>query len=347
MVHDDENGDKLYEHELIIVDPGQTPVRIDRFLFDRYGQVSRNKIQNAIRAEAITVNDGVVKPNYKVRPGDQVSVVFPRSRSDEGIVPEEIPLDVIYEDDDVLVVNKAAGMVVHPGVGAHTGTLVNALAFYLGPGVLPVMAGNPEDRLGIVHRIDKDTSGLLVVAKNDYAMTHLAKQFFRHEIDRKYMALVWGAPEPASGTITGHIGRHLKNRLMMTVFPEGEQGKHAITHYSTVEDLYYVSLVECRLETGRTHQIRVHMQYIGHPIFNDERYGGNRIVKGTVFTKYRQFVENCFALMPRHALHAHTLGFIHPGKGKKMHFEQPVPEDFMAVVEKWRHYRKYVEIEKE
>jgi 23S rRNA pseudouridine1911/1915/1917 synthase len=337
------HGDALYDHEVISVDPGQTPIRIDRFLFDRYGHISRNKIQNDIRAEAITVNDKGVKPNYKVRPRDEISLLFPTSQAQDGIVPEDIPLDIKYEDADVLVLQKPAGMVVHPGVGVHSGTLVNALAYYLGAKDLPVMPGNSEDRLGLVHRIDKDTSGLLVVAKNEYAMTHLAKQFFRHEIDRKYIALVWGTPDPEEGTISGHIGRHARNRLQMTVYPEGDQGKHAITHYKLLEDLYYVSLVECKLETGRTHQIRVHMQYIGHPVFNDERYGGNRILKGTVFTKYKQFVENCFALIPRHALHAHTLGFVHPTSGKHLLFEQEPPEDFMAALEKWRKYRQYLD----
>lgn len=335
-------GEPLYEHHLIAIDPGQTPVRIDKFLFDRYGYVSRNKIQNAIRAEAITVNDNPIKPNYKVRPGDEVSILFPRSNINEGIVPENIPLDIIYEDDDILIVNKPAGMVVHPGVGVHSGTLVNALAYYLAGGTIPVLPGNSDDRLGLVHRIDKDTSGLLVIAKNEFAMTHLAKQFFKHEIERKYHALVWGAPDPVGGTVTGHIGRDIKNRLQMAVFPEGDQGKHAVTHYNTLEDLYYVCLVECQLETGRTHQIRVHMKYIHHPVFNDERYGGDQIRKGTVFTKYKQFVENCFKMMPRHALHAKTLGFIHPGTGKKVVFESPLPEDFQSVLDKWRHYRKYV-----
>jgi len=336
------HGDALYEHEEIVVDPGQTPVRIDRFLFDRYGHVSRNKIQNAIRAEAITVNDKAIKPNYKVRPGDEISLVFPKTHVNEGIVPENIPLDIVYEDSDLLVVHKPSGMVVHPGVGVRSGTLVNALAFYLADRDLPVMPGNSDDRLGLVHRIDKDTSGLLVVAKNEFSMTHLARQFFRHEIDRKYVALVWGTPDPEAGTITGNIGRHVKNRLQMAVFPEGELGKHAVTHYQVLEDLYYVSLVECRLETGRTHQIRVHMQYIGHPVFNDERYGGNRILKGTVFTKYKQFVENCFGLIPRHALHAKTLGFIHPTTGKQMLFESDPPEDFQSALEKWRKYRQYL-----
>lgn len=342
MSEDQHLQESLYDHHEIAVDPGQSPVRIDRFLFDRYGHVSRNKIQNAIRAEAITVNTRTIKPNYKVRPNDLISIVFPRTHIDEGIIPEDIPLDIVYEDEDVLVINKPAGMVVHPGVGVHSGTLVNALAYYLTGSTLPVMPGNSEDRLGLVHRIDKDTSGLLVTAKNDFAMTHLAKQFFHHQIDRKYRALVWGVPDPAESTISGHIGRHLRDRLQMAVFREGEQGKHAVTHYTVIEDLYYVSLVECRLETGRTHQIRVHMEYIGHPVFNDGRYGGDRIRKGTVFTKYRQFVENCFKLMPRHALHAHTLGFIHPVSGKHLQFESPMPEDFRAVLEKWRHYRQFV-----
>lgn len=337
---DGERQEPLFVRHEIVVDPGQGLLRIDKFLDDRLERVSRNKIQNAIRAEAITVNGAVVKPNYKVKPGDLISVLWPRHpyHSDE-VRAEDIPLDIIYEDGDVLIVNKAPGMVVHPGVGNHTGTLVNALAFHLRKqDNIPVMEGNPDDRAGLVHRIDKDTSGLLVVAKNDYAMSHLARQFFNHSIRREYVALVWGSPDPPEGTIDVNIGRHPRHRMKQAAFREGEDGKEAITHYETLEDLYYVSLVKCTLETGRTHQIRVHMQTIGHPVFNDAKYGGDRIMKGTVFSKYKQFVQNCFDLLPRHALHARTLGFVHPSTGEQMFFESKLPEDMANIVEKWRHY---------
>ena len=336
----DQQGSSLFSKTEVLVDPGQSPIRIDKFLDDRLERVSRNKIQNAIRAGAIKVNGEEVKPNYKVRPEDKITVIWPKHpyHSDE-VVAEEIPLRIIYEDDDILIVDKPPGMVVHPGVGNYTGTLVNALAFYLrNEGDIPVMDGNANDRAGLVHRIDKDTSGLLVIAKNDFAMSHLAKQFFDHAIHRKYVALVWGSPDPAEGTIDVPVGRHPRNRLQQFAFADGSDGKRAVTHYKIVEDLYYVSLVECQLETGRTHQIRVHMKHIGNPVFNDVRYGGDRIVKGTVFTKYKQFVQNCFDLIPRQALHARTLGFIHPGTGKEMYFESPLPEDMSEVLDKWRNY---------
>ncbi|MDX1478709.1 MAG: RluA family pseudouridine synthase [Saprospiraceae bacterium] len=339
MIDFEDYDEDLYDEHWITTDPGQGPVRLDKFLGDRMHGVSRNKIQNAIHAGAIQVNDEQVKPNYKVRPADRIRVLMPRKvEGTDEVQPENLPLDILYEDDDVLIVNKAPGMVVHPGIGNRSGTLVNALAYYLRSRDLPVMDGNPEDRPGLVHRIDKDTSGLLVIAKNDFAMTHLARQFFDHTIERTYVSLVWGAPEPPEGTIEGHIGRHPRQRLLMTVFPEGDEGKEAITHFRVLEDLYYVSLIECRLETGRTHQIRVHMKHLGHPVFNDERYGGDRIMKGTVFTKYKQFVQNCFELIRRHALHAKSLGFVHPRTGERLQFESPLPEDMQQVLGKWRSY---------
>jgi 23S rRNA pseudouridine1911/1915/1917 synthase len=336
---EDRDEDAFYEHQTIIADPKQSALRIDKFLLDRIERISRNKIQQAIRVGAIQVNGGHIKPNYKIRPGDKISLILPKPALDEiGLAPEEIPLSIIYEDEDLMVINKQAGLVVHPGVGNWTGTMVNGLIYYLQHTALPLMEGNPIDRPGIVHRIDKNTSGLLVVAKNDYAMTHLAKQFFNHTIERKYLALVWGQPENESGTITGHVGRHPRHRFQMTVFKEGEAGKHAVTHYKVKEGMYYVSLVECWLETGRTHQIRVHMKHLGHPLFNDERYGGDQIVKGTVFQKYRQFVTNCFKLFPRHALHATSLGFMHPRTNENIQFSIDPPEDFYQVLEKWRKY---------
>jgi len=329
----------FFEDKQIIVDPGQSAIRLDKFLGDRLENVSRNKIQIALKAEAITVNKKPCKSNYKVRPGDLIDVIIPKFQDPTAQVqPEDIPLQIEYEDEDILIVNKEWGMVVHPGIGNYSGTLVNALTFYLQKDDMPVMEGNTPERPGLVHRIDKDTSGLLVIAKNDFAMTHLAKQFFDHTIERKYVALVWGAPEPVAGTIDANIGRHPRYRLQQTVFEEEDEGKTAITHYETIEDLYYVSLVRCQLETGRTHQIRVHMKHIGNPIFNDARYDGDRIRKGTVFTKYKQFVHNCFDLIPRQALHAQTLGFIHPRTGKKVYFESPLPDDMHSVLEKWRHY---------
>jgi 23S rRNA pseudouridine1911/1915/1917 synthase len=334
-----EPSDEWYEHFSVKVDPGQTPVRIDKFVFDKMEQTSRNRIQNAIKAGAILVNDKLVKSNYKVRPNDYIKVILPKPPEDQfEITPENIPLDIRYEDDDLLVVYKAPGMVVHPGVGNYSGTLVNALAYYFKQTDLPILEGNRLDRPGLVHRIDKNTSGLLVIAKTDFAMTHLASQFFDHSIEREYMALVWGNFDDAKGTIEGNIGRHPRERKKMCVFENGEEGKHAVTHYELLEDLYYVSLVKCNLETGRTHQIRVHMSHIGHPIFNDDRYGGDRVVKGTVFSKYKQFVANCFDMLPRHALHARSLGFIHPRTKEFMKFEAEAPEDFQATLNKWRSY---------
>lgn len=329
----------------IKVDPKQSLRRIDHFLMDRLEGTSRNKIQQAIKDGRVTVDGEEIKPNYKVRPDELIEVSMHKSRvPGEGVQAEEIPLDIVYEDEAVLVVNKPSGMVVHPGVGNFEGTLVNAVKFHLKNQDLPVMPGNLNDRPGLVHRIDKDTSGLLVLAKTEESMTHLAKQFFDHNIHRKYLALVWGEPDPTSGIINAPIGRHPKNRLMNTVLEEDEGGKPAITHYETLISLYYVSLLACRLETGRTHQIRVHMKHIGHTLFNDARYGGDRILKGTVFSKYRKFVENCFEVMPRQGLHAAELGFIHPTTEKEMNFTSDLPDDMAACLDKWE---KYVNSRKE
>jgi 23S rRNA pseudouridine1911/1915/1917 synthase len=334
-----EPSDELFVHQRIICDPKQTAIRIDKFLMDRLEKVSRNRVQNAIKIGCILVNDKPIKSNYKVRPQDEISLVLPSNPADETpLLPENIPLHIVYEDDDVLVLDKPPGLVVHPGVGNSTGTLVNALLYYMQQKNLPLLQGNRDDRPGLVHRIDKDTSGLLLIAKTDYAMTHLAKQFFDHTITREYVALVWGDVTEPSGTVDVNIGRHEKDRLIMFPFPEGDQGKNAITHYEVLENLYYVTLVKCHLETGRTHQIRVHMKYLGHPLFNDERYGGNKILKGTVYSKYKQFVDNCFDILPRQALHAKSLGFIHPVSGEYMLFESALPDDFQAVLTKWRGY---------
>jgi 23S rRNA pseudouridine1911/1915/1917 synthase len=339
MLEDDLQDDELFDRQSYIVDPGQQPLRIDKFLMDRLWKVSRSKIQNSINAGSIKVNQGLIKPNYKVRPGDEIELLIPRISVDEiKLEGEDLPLDIVYEDDDLLVINKAAGMVVHPGVGNRTATLVNALIYHLEHRELPVLEGNPEDRPGLVHRIDKNTSGLLVIAKNEYTLGHLARQFYEHTTERTYLALVWGQPEPPSGTITGYIGRDPKDRTRHRVFDEGESGKLAITHYKTIEPMYYVSLLECNLETGRTHQIRVHLSYLGHPLFGDDKYGGQQIVKGTIFQKYRQFVQNCFTLMPHQALHAQTLGFKHPKSGAYLRFSVPPPPAFEQVIEKWRNY---------
>lgn len=344
----DHEGPTLYEHHRIVVDPKQGSVRLDKFLFDRIPNISRNKIQRAINAGSVLVDDQAVKPNYKIRPREVITISLDRPpREDSPIAPENIPLDIRYEDEDLLVVHKPAGMVVHPGIGVHSGTLVNALAYHLQNSELPVMPGNLANRPGLVHRIDKHTTGLLVIAKTEMAMTHLAQQFFEHSIERKYLALVWSEPEADEGTVVGNIGRHPTLRTLMYVFSEGEDGKPAVTHYKVLERLYYVSLIECQLETGRTHQIRVHLKYHGHPLFNDPKYGGNTIRKGTVYTKYRQFVENCFKVMPRQALHAKSLGFIHPRTGEEMYFEAPLPEDFAAVMERWRHYVHHRKTQKE
>jgi 23S rRNA pseudouridine1911/1915/1917 synthase len=318
-----------------VADKKQGLLRLDKFLFNRLEAVSRNKIQVAVRAGNVQVNNHAVKPNYRVKPGDLITVVLPYPHHEFELIPEDIPLNILYEDEHLLVVNKAAGMVVHPGHGNYTGTLVNALAWHLRDLAL---FRSGEMRPGLVHRIDKDTSGILVVAKSEIALNRLAKQFFDRTTKRTYQAVVWGSFEEEDGTIIGHIGRCMKDRLKMQVFPEGDQGKPAITHYRQLEKLGYVSLVECRLETGRTHQIRVHMEYIKHPIFNDEKYGGDKILRGTVFAKYRQFVENCFLEIPRHALHAKSLGFKHPESNKDMFFDSELPADMTNLVNRWRNY---------
>ena len=335
----EELSDDFQISHRILIDPKQDPLRIDKFLMDRMKNVSRNRLQNAIRAASVLVNDKAVKPNYKIRPHDEIVVVVPKLPEEHGSVkPEDIPINIMFEDEDVLIVNKEAGMVVHPGIGNYTGTLVNALAYHYGQHDLPVMKGNLGDRIGLVHRIDKNTTGLLVVAKTEFAMSHLAKQFFDHTIRRKYQAIVWGQPEPEEGTINVHIGRHPRNRVLQHAFPDSLEGKEAITHYKLIEGLYYVSLLECELETGRTHQIRVHMKHVGHPLFSDDKYGGDRVVKGTVFSKYRQFVENCFKALPRQALHAKSLGFTHPRTGEEVYFESELPSDMAECLETWRKY---------
>lgn len=326
----------FHEHYNFTASPGQEPLRIDKFLMNFIEFATRNKIQQAAKEGHIWVNNVPVKQNYKVKPGDVVRVMFSHPPHESLLVPEDIPLNVIYEDESLLVVNKEAGMVVHPGHGNYSGTLINALLHHTKN--LPL---NSDDRPGLVHRIDKDTSGLLVVAKTERSMTLLSKQFADKTSKREYIALVWGQVESESGTIEGHIGRHPKNRLLMEVFPDGSQGKEAITHYQVLERLGYVTLVSCQLETGRTHQIRAHFKHIGHPLFNDERYGGHRILKGTTFTKYKQFVDNTFKMLPRQALHAKTLGFIHPLTGKEMHFTSEIPEDMRLCIDKWRDYSKH------
>jgi 23S rRNA pseudouridine1911/1915/1917 synthase len=334
---------ELYEHFRFVVDKGQGLLRIDKFLTSKVENASRNKVQLAARAGNILVNDQPVKPNYRVKPYDVISVVMAHPPREIEIIPENIPLNVLYEDDHIVVIDKQAGLVVHPGYGNYTGTLVNALVYHFGN--LPTQ-NNEEIKPGLVHRLDKNTSGVMLVAKTELAQTRLAKMFFDRDIDRIYNALVWGDIEE-EGTITGHIGRSLKNRKVMDVFVDGKFGKHAVTHYKPLEQFGYVSFIECRLETGRTHQIRAHLKHIGQPLFNDETYGGNRILKGTTFTKYKQFVNNCFALMPRHALHAKTLGFKHPITNKPMHFESLLPDDFVQVLEKWRSYSSYKSLQEE
>lgn len=330
-------SEELYEKLLITIDKGQEPLRIDKFLMSRIEGATRNKIQQAIDNEMVLVNEKPIKSNYKVKPHDKVVVYDNRSPESSDIVPEDMPLDIVYEDESILIINKPAGMVVHPGSGNPNGTLVNGVAYYLKQ-QNPDLDENELPRFGMVHRIDKNTSGLLVLAKTAKAMTSLAKQFFNHTVHRRYIALVWGDFEKEEGTIIAHVGRHLRFRKLFTAYPDGDHGKDAITHYRVLERFNYVTLVECRLETGRTHQIRVHMQLIGHPLFNDDFYGGDRIVKGTVFTKYKQFVDNCFEICQRQALHARELGFTHPATGKPVHFESPLPPDMEQVIEKWRKY---------
>ncbi len=337
FVFEDETQE-LYEHHRIISDPKQKPLRIDKFLVNRLESTSRNKIQSAADAGSILVNGKSVKSNYKVKPNDIVTIVLSKPPREIELIPEDIPLNVIYEDEHLIVINKEAGMVVHPGFGNYTGTLVNALAFKLRD-TSPLFKEGSE-RPGIVHRIDKNTSGIIVVAKTDIAISHLGKQFFDHTTDRTYIALVWGSfkDDELKGTIKGNIGRSLKDRLQMDVFENGEFGKHAVTHYKVIQNIGYVSLIECKLETGRTHQIRVHLKHIGHPLFNDERYGGDSILRGTTFTKYKQFVNNCFKMLPRHALHAKSLGFTHPVTGERLYFESELPYDMESTIEKWNGY---------
>lgn len=334
-----EVDDSFYLHRTVVVDPGQQPLRIDKYLMDRLEKVSRNRIQTGIKQGAILVNEKQVKSNHIVKPLQEISILLPEPpREGFEVIPEDIPLEIVYEDDDLLIVNKKAGMVVHPGTGNFSGTLVNALAFHIGTKDKPILEGNPNNRPYLVHRIDKDTSGLLVVAKTELAMSELAKQFFDHTIERKYQAIIWGSFDEETGTITGHIGRSPKDRRVMKVFPDGDFGKDATTHYKVLQDLYYVSLIECQLETGRTHQIRVHMKHKSRPIFSDARYGGDKIVKGTVFSKYKQFVFNTFKEIPRQALHAKSLGFVHPRTGEKVYFESELPDDMKAALDRWTKY---------
>lgn len=326
---------ELFEHFRIVIDKGQTPIRIDKFLSEKLANATRNKVQQAIDAGAILVNGNPTKANYKIKPLDDIKVMLAKPPRESEVHSENIPLDIIYEDQYLLIVNKPPGMVVHPAHGNWSGTLVNGLVYYFEN--LPEMKGN-TGRPGLVHRIDKDTSGLLVIAKTEEAMTNLAAQFFHHTIDRTYLALIWGEPDEDKGTILGNVGRSVKNRKVMDVYPDGDQGKHAVTHWKVLKRLRYVSLVQCNLETGRTHQIRAHMKYLGHPLFNDAMYGGDKIRKGTQFSKYKTFVQNCFDLMPRQALHAMSLGFVHPITQERVYFEVSLPKDFQSVLEKWESY---------
>jgi len=334
--------DELFEHFRFEVPKGQALLRIDKYLMNLIQNATRNKIQNAATEGNIFVNDIPVKSNYKVKPFDVVTVMLTHPPFENHILPEDLPLNIVYEDDALLLINKEPGMVVHPGHGNYTGTLVNALAHHFDN--LPM---NSSERPGLVHRIDKDTSGLLVVAKTEAAMTHLAKQFESKTSEREYIALVWGNVADEAGTIEGNLARHLKDRMQMAVFADPEIGKPAITHYKVLERFGYVTLISCKLETGRTHQIRAHMKHIGHPLFNDERYGGHLILKGTTFTKYKQFIENCFKALPRQALHAKTLGFVHPNTGEMMRFDTELPQDFQDCIEKWRNYGKTHNMEEE
>ncbi len=326
---------ELFEHHHIIADPGQEPLRIDKFLMDRIPNTTRNKLQQAAKDGFIWVNKQTVKPNYKVKGGDDITIRMPYPVREIELIPEDIPIEIAYEDDQLLVVNKPMNMVVHPGYGNYTGTLVNALVYHF-----ENLPNRPDfaDRPGIVHRLDKNTTGLLLVAKTEHALSHLAQQFMDRTTDRKYYALVWGDVKEDEGKIEGHIGRSLKNRKVMDVFPDGDYGKHAITNYRVLHRFGYTTLVECKLETGRTHQIRVHMKYIGHPLFNDNEYGGDKILKGTTFTKYKQFIQNCFKILPRQALHAKSLGFTHPTTGERHHYESELPEDFSEILKKWESY---------
>lgn len=334
-----ESSDELYERFQFTADKGQEPYRIDKFLMNRIEGATRNKLQQAINAGLVLVNGAAVKQNYKIKALDQVIVYSDMSPESTDVVPENIPLNIVHEDDDIIIINKPAGLVVHPGSGNYRGTLLNGIAYHLQE-KNPAVTEQSLPRFGLVHRIDKNTSGLLVLAKTDKAMRQLAKQFYDHTVKRQYLALVWGNVEKDAGTIVAHVGRNLRFRKLFEAYPEGDHGKEAITHYKVVERFNYVTLVQCVLETGRTHQIRVHMKHTGHPLFNDDFYGGDKIVKGTVFSKYKQFVDNCFAVCPRQALHARTLGFVHPSTGKEIFFESELPNDMATVIEKWRDYTK-------
>lgn len=334
-----ETGDELYERMTIIVDKGQEPMRLDKFITQRIEGASRNKVQQAIETGRVLINNKKVQANHRIKPGDEIIVYSDKETQGEEIVPEDIPLDIVYEDEAVMIINKPVGLVVHPASGNYSGTLINGVAYHL-------LQQNSEitqtelPRFGLVHRIDKNTSGLMVLAKTPTAVASLAKQFFDHTVHRQYVALVWGDVENDSGTVYAHIGRHKRFRKLFDAYPDGDYGKEAITHYKVLERFGYVTLIQCELETGRTHQIRVHMQHIGHPLFNDEVYGGDRIVKGTVFTKYKQFVDNAFAMCPRHALHAKTIGFIHPKTKEQVRFDSEIPQDMSSVIEKWRDYAR-------
>lgn len=336
---EEEENEEMYEHYKFIVDKGQEILRIDKFLMDRLPNTSRNKIQIAAKNGNILVNKKTVKQNHKVKPNDEISIVLPYPVRETELIPEDIPLDIHYEDDTVIVINKTANMVVHPGYGNYSGTLVNGLVFHIDN--LPSKPDDYYGRPGLVHRLDKHTTGLMVVAKTEYALTHLAKQFYDRTTERRYHALVWGDFEEDEGTVEGNLGRSLKNRKLMTVFPEGDFGKHAVTHYKVLRRYGYVTLVECKLETGRTHQIRAHMKHIGHPLFNDLEYGGDKILKGTTFTKYKQFVQNNFNLLTGQALHAKTLGFEHPKTKEYMRFDSELPEDFQTVLDRWENYLSF------
>ena len=342
--HDSTSNDELYVHHSFTADKGQNPLRVDKFLFNFLEDTSRSRIQKAADAGSIHVNGLPVKSNYKVKAGDTVELVLADPPRDSEIVPENIPLDLLYRDEHVIVVNKEAGLVCHPGHGNYTGTLVHALA-YLAEN-LPV-GSSGEERPGLVHRLDKNTTGVMVVAASELAMSHLAKQFYDRTTQREYIAIVWGNVKEDEGTITGHIGRSLSDRLQMAVFEDGSEGKHAVTHYKVLQRFGYVTVVSCKLETGRTHQIRVHMKYLGHPLFNDERYGGDKILKGTTFTKYKQFIMNCFKACPRHALHAKSLGFTHPKTVEQHRYESVLPEDMQEVIRKFEAYTSSVEPNRE
>jgi len=342
MIEDNEvegQDDELYEHYSFKAGKSQVPLRVDKFLMNYIENATRNKIQQSAKNGSIFVNGVAVKPNHRVKANDEVKVLFHHPPHESLLIPEDIPLDIVYEDDTLLVINKPSGMVVHPGHGNYSGTLLNGLIYHFEN--LPL---NSNERPGLVHRIDKDTTGLLVIAKTEHALVHLSKQFFDKTSEREYIALVWGNVQEDKGTVTGHIGRHPKNRMQMTVFEDGGQGKEAVTHYEVLERLGYVTLVSCKLETGRTHQIRVHMKHIGHTLFNDARYGGEKILKGTTFTKYKQFVENCFKILPRQALHAKTLGFVHPVTREFLKFDTELPHDMVDCIEKWRNYSQHTDL---